>query len=105
MNHRMKTIKAGGSGHWIESQVDEAPNDNLLRLKNANLNNRSNNHNEMRFAGGRVEMEDSQIVHSVSDSHGTPIHTGSDIHIEALRSLKWDCKSLKGQGRYDTAAL
>lgn len=105
MNHRMKTIKAGGSGHWIESQVDEATNDNLLRLKNANLNNRSNNHNEMRFAGGRVEMEDSQIVHSVNDSHGTPIHTGSDIHIDALRSLKWDEETMKAQGRYDTAAI
>ena len=105
MNHRMKTIKAGGSGHWIESQVDEATNDNLLRLKNANLNNRSNDHNEMRFAGGRVEMEDSQIAHSVSDSHGTPIHTGSDIHIDALRSLKWDEETMKAQGRYDTAAI
>lgn len=105
MNHREKTIKAGGSGNWIESQIDEATNDNLLRLKNAHLNNSSHSHNEMRFAGGRVEMEYSDIVHSVRNSHGEPIHDGSDMHIEALRSLKWDDETLKGQGRYDTAAL
>lgn len=119
VNHWEKTIKYAGREqkgtdalgnpiwdyHWKESQIEEATNDNLLRLKNANLNHRSYAHSETSFTGGRVEMEDSQIVHDFRDPLGEPIHDGSDIHITALRSLKWDEETMKGQGRYDTAAI
>lgn len=104
VNHRVKTIKPG-AGDWEESQIDEATADNLLRLDATKLQNDSLTHNEMRFVGGRVEMNQSIIKHSVTNSSGSPVHEGSDIHIEALRRLEYDGHTMRGRGQYDTAPL
>lgn len=65
----------------------EGTNDNLLHIRDAEITNSSQGKNESNFFAGRIEAEDATLVHAELDHHGNPGHSGSDLHLYAVRRV------------------
>lgn len=78
----------------------EGTNDNLLHIRDAGITNSSQGKNESNFFAGRIEAEDATLVHAELDHHGNPGHSGSDLHLYAVRRVSFDKTTNTGERRF-----